>query len=134
MKRIALTLAALGVLGVAANRALAEGALSYPMAAHVAANYGIHHAGLTKAVQYQQVGRFSRRGYGHRGYRDYGHGGAAIHSRGCGCGHCGGGAVVVPYSRHYYPRSYDYYPRSYNYYPRPGFTYHGRGFSFGFGF
>ena len=82
MKRVALTLAALGVLGVGANRAFAEGALSYPMAAHVAAQYGVHHPGQNPAVIHQ-VNRYRHgyRGphhYRHPGYR-YRHGPVIVH-------------------------------------------------------
>ncbi len=45
MKRLVLVLAGAGVLGIAAERVRADGALSYPMAAHVAANYGMHDPG-----------------------------------------------------------------------------------------
>ena len=115
MKQIALTLAALGVLGVVTNRASAEGALSYPMAAHVAAKYGIHHPGHNRAVQHQEVRHFRR---GHHGYHGhYGHGPAfRPHYR------AGYAPVVIPYRQPYYISPYY------------GFRYYGPRFSIGIGF
>jgi len=122
MKRIVFTLATLGALGMAADEAWAGGALSYPMAAHVAAKYGIHHSGHNDAVLYQEVGRFRsvhRGGYG----RPRGHASVVIQPH-----VWGHPTVVVPHARPYY------YPPSYYYVPRSGITYHGRGFSIGIGF
>jgi hypothetical protein len=126
MRRVALTLAAIGVLGLAATQAFAEGALSYPMAAHVAAKYGVHHPGLQTTLH--QVKRY---GYGHsRQYRyrgpvyPYARPYVGRHPR-----------VVVPFSGHppvMHPRVY---PRYRPYYRAPqGLRYYGPGFSIGIGF
>ena len=133
MRHVALTLTALGVLSVFAERASAEGALSYPMAAHVAAKYGVHHPGHNTAV-IQQV---SHRRYGHsyRRSRSY-HGGPVVvhppvrrHP-----------TVVIPvpgYPPVMYPPAYRYRPpyyRPYYYRPHYGFTYSSPRFSIGIGF
>ena len=125
MRRVAITLAALAVLGLAANAAQAanRGALSYPMAAHVAAKYGIQHSGHNPAVlrqtSYRGHGSYGQRGsggqYGHRGYYRPNYG-----SR----------TVIVHPPVYRYPV---YVPRPY-YGPYNGFQYYGPGFSIGIGF
>lgn len=123
MRRVLLTLSAIGVLAVAASQARAEGALSYPMAAHVAAKYGLHHPGHNTAVIREVSHRY-------RGpYRPRPH-----------WYHRGPGPVIVhppvyrrlPVVVPVYPPIYRYGP----YYPRPrgGFSYYGPGFSIGIGF
>ncbi|MBN2476547.1 MAG: hypothetical protein JXB62_18175 [Pirellulales bacterium] len=125
MKRITITLAALGIVGLAANLALADGALSYPMGAHVAAKYGIHHPGHNPQVLYQEAARFRHRDPGpykhHRGYPRH-------------------GAVIVRPPVWAYPSvvvpAAPMYPRVYSpaYVPYRGFSYYGNGFSIGVGF
>ncbi len=124
MKRVAVSLVALGVLAVASDRAFAEGALSRPMAAHVAARYGIQHAGLPRHVQRHHARQYYYRQRGRHAYRSY-------------RPHYGHGAVVAyPSVRRYpvvvHPRVYTGDP--YYYAPRGGFSYYGRGFSIGIGF
>ena len=135
MKSVALSLGALALLSVAADRAKAEGALSYPMAAHVAAKYGIQHSGLPAQVkQYHQAKfyhearrEFSRHGHhGHHGHHGYhGHHKYRGHHGYHGCHR----PLVIPY---YAPYVRPYYPRPY--YVRPGISYYGNGFSLGIGF
>jgi len=124
MKRVAVGLLALGVLAIAGNRAMAQGALSYPMGAHVAAKYGIQHPGLPSHVK-----RHHARQYDHRSR--YWHPGPPVHRH-----HHPGPVVVVPPVRRYpvvvYPPVYSAYP--YYYAPRGGFSYHVRGISIGVGF
>ena len=128
MRRIALSMAVVGAMWAGANRALAEGALSYPMAAHVAAKYGVQHSGLPTEVKLYHQAKFrhdSRREiHGSHGY----HGGYG--------GSYGRPPVVV---RPYYVNPQPYYyapyyaPRPYYYQPS-GITYRGQGFSIGIGF
>ncbi len=123
MRRVAITLAAVALLAVAPNAAQAadRGALSYPMAAHVAANYGIQHSGHNPAVLQQT----SYRGHGSYGYR--GHGGhfAPYPPR-----HHGHRPVIVHRPIYRYPT---YVPLP-HYGPYNGFQYYGPGFSIGIGF
>ena len=123
MKRIALTLAAFAAVSLAASFAFAEGALSYPMAAHVAAKYGIQHSGLPKQVKIQEVRRVRPGHHGYKYYPRHGHHGHHYYYQ---------APVVVqpyyvPYTRYYrYPTPY--------YIPRSGITYRGPGVSIGIGF
>ena len=121
MKRVAVGLLALGVCAVAADRALAEGALSHPMAAHVAAKYGIQYAGLPRHVQRHHARQYQYRQRGYHAYRPR---------------HGQGVVVVHPHARRYpvmvHPPIYSRYP--YYYGPRGGVSYSGRGFSIGIGF
>ena len=123
MKRVALALATIGVLGVATSQALAEGALSYPMAAHVAAKYGIQHPGHHPKVQQHHAREYYRQQYprhGQHGYpRHYRHRPVVVYPR--------YPTVVVPYAVPYYPRPYYYVPYR-------GLQYYGSGISFGIGF
>jgi len=126
MKQLALALVAVGLICLAAGQASAAGALSHPMAAHVAAQYGIQHSGLPTQVKlYHQASFHHERHHMHLGH----HGQCWHHRR-----HYGHPPVIVrPYA--VYPRPYYpyYYPRPY-YYARPGITYRGQGFSIGIGF
>ena len=127
MKRIALTLAAFAAVSLVASFAFAEGALSYPMAAHVAAKYGVQHSGLPKQVKIQQVRHVRPGHHGYHGYRNphsyRGHYGHQYYHR--------APVVVQPY---YVPHTRYYrYPTPY-YVPRPGITYYGPGVSVGIGF
>ena len=133
MRHIALTLAATSVLCIFSQGALAQGALSYPMAAHVAAKYDAHHPGHNTAVIHQvsrrHHGNHSYRHHGHHSYRHYGH-----HPR---------SVVVHPPVYGHHPRHHGYgpvvHPPIYTYrtpyhYPRYGFGYARPGFSIGIGF
>ena len=132
MKRVVVSLLALSAVAVASDRAFAEGALSYPMAAHVVAKYGVQHPGLPVHVQRHQARQY------HYGSRTRHHGRPVYRP------HHGRPAVIVHPPVHRYPvvvhppvySSYPYYHAPYPYYhaPRGGFTYHGRGFSIGVGF
>ena len=117
MKRVALALATIGVLGVATSQALAEGALSYPMAAHVAAKYGIQHPGQHPKVQQHHAREYYRSQHKYR-YRP-GQRPVVVYPR--------YPTVVVPYAVPYYPRPYYYVPYR-------GLQYYGSGISFGIGF
>ena len=134
---LALTLAAIGVVGFVSAEANAAGAIPYPMSAQAAAQYGIQDAGLPKRVRaveqtkatFQQVG-YSRRGGGHRGGGH--HGGHGYHGRSA---YYGGHrammyppVVVAPYGGYYPVYRQPYYVPQYN------FHYRGRGVSFGIGF
>ena len=121
MKSAALALAALAAVGLMVSvSSAAGGALSYPMAAHVAAKYGIHHSGHNPGVR--QVHYRHHPSYRHR----YHPGPVVVHPpvyrR---------PVVVVP--RYVAPRVYPY-PAYYPSYPPRGINYHGPGFSIGFGF
>jgi len=125
MSRIALVLGALGLLALPVAQAeAADGALSYPMAAHVAAQHGVQSSGVRSVVQ--PVGLFRRGHHSHHGH----HG--AIVVRPPVFVHP---PVIVPrygYAPIYrHPPVYRYHPY---YYPRSGFHYFGRGFSIGIGF
>ncbi|HUT13334.1 MAG TPA: hypothetical protein VMY42_22795 [Thermoguttaceae bacterium] len=128
MSRITLTLAALGLLALPVAQAeAASGALSYPMAAHVAAQYGVQSSGVNSVIQ--PVGLFR---HGNRSP----HGGIVV--RPPVFGHP---PVIMPGYGHppvyHHPPVYNH-PPVYRYqpyyYPRSGFQYHGRGFSIGIGF
>ncbi len=125
MKTVLLSFGALLALGLAAESARAEGALSYPMAAHVAAQYGIQHPGHdTRLVGHRySVGYHHRpRGYMYRGF--YGWRPPVV--------------VYPPVPRRpvvVLPRPRPYWPRAYHYYrPFRGFSYHAPGISIGIGF
>ncbi len=122
MKRIALSLTAIGVLCLAANQAFAQRVGSHSTAMHVSAGHGIHYAGLAGSGHHiQQVGYR----YGHHGYRGYRGGcGAAIVPR-----YVPRYSVGVPYYRSYRP----YTPHYYGGYGG-GFNYYGPRFSIGLGF
>ncbi len=118
MKRIALTVAVIGILAVAADRAFAQGALSYPMAAHVAARYGVQHPGHNPAVIRQvRNNHHSARHYRPPGYH---HGPRP-------------GIIYAPVHR-YPPVVLPVYPHGCYPMPYRGFSYHGRTLSLGFGF
>lgn len=130
MKRVALTLAALVVLGVAANQALAQGrgAKSYPAAAHVAAKNAIQHGGSSQAVQQVRYRPAHRKPPKH--YRQN-RGRARVIIQPPVWGYP---AVIGPRWGHppvVRPPIYRY-PRYYG--PRRGITYYGSGFSIGIGF
>ena len=129
MKRIALSLAAVSILGIMAARAQAEGALARPMGAHVAAKYGIQLAGHPTTV----VSQVSHRRHGQRGYRGYDRG-----HRGYYRGHPGrysSPMIIQPYWGHpavIVPApAYRY--RGYYHGPQQSFRYRGPSISFGFG-
>ena len=129
MKQLALALAAVVLVCMAVGQASAAGALSHPMAAHVAAQYGIQHSGLPTQVKlYHQASFRHGSHHGHHGH--HGHQGHHWHHR---WRHGRPPVVVRPYLA--YPRPYYpyYYPRP-HYYGRPGITYRGQGFSIGIGF
>jgi len=127
MKQFALALAAVGLVCLAVGQASAAGALSHPMAAHVAAQYGIQHSGLPTQVKLYHQAAFHHGSHsGHHGHH-WSHGPGCHHRR-----HYWHPPVIVrPYVA--YPRPYYYYPQPY-YYARPGITYRGQGFSIGIGF
>ncbi len=117
MRLAVASLAVVAALTLAADQALAERtrALSYPMAAHTAAKYGVHHPGQNREVtrnmraeRDQQARRSSSRHHGQR----YRHG---PHYR---------PVVVVPS-----PWMYNQY-----YMPYRGFYYFAPASAFGFGF
>jgi hypothetical protein len=122
MKPLVLTAAVLGVLALAADRARADGALSRPMAAHVAAKYNNPAAHNSSALRVQQVS--------HHGYPGY-HGYSGHHrSRG------GGAVIVSPYVPYVpsYPTVVVPYAYPYGYYqPYRSFYYSSPRFSVGFG-
>lgn len=126
MKRIALSLAAIGVLGIAVNRACAAGPLSHAATTQVTARYGAQHAGYPGARYY---------GQGYPGFSTYpgyrrGYGPALVHPR---MRHRP--AVVIPFRGH---RPVIHPPihrrRPYDYWPDRGFSYSGPGFSIGIRF
>jgi len=121
MSRVALTVAVLGLLALPVVQAeAADGALSYPMAAHVAAKYGVQSSGVNSVIQ--PVGLFR---HGHHSRR------GAIVVRPPVVVHP---PVILPYGHppvYHHPPVYRYHPY---YYPRSGFHYYGRGFSIGIGF
>ncbi len=119
MRLAVASLAVVAALTLAADQALAERtrALSYPMAAHTAAKYGVHHPGQNRevmrnmhAARDQQARHGSSRHHGQR--NRYGHG---SHYR---------PVVVVPS-----PWMYNQY-----YAPYRGFYYFAPASAFGFGF
>ncbi len=118
MRLAVASLAVVAALTLAADRALGERALSYPMAAHVAAKYGVHHSGQNREVMRnmhdardQQGHHGSSRHHGQR-YRN-GHG---PHYR---------PPVVVVRSPWMYKQYYT---------PYRGFYYFAPASAFGFGF
>lgn len=131
MKQAAISLAAIGLLALAANQACAQRAGSHSTPTRVTAGHGIRgpdHVGTLR--HYRQVGHY-RHGY-HGRHR---HGG----------GYYGYGPVIVPHR--YVPRYVPRHPavvvpchrycRPYrHYYHRPyrGFSYYGPGISIGIGF
>lgn len=119
MKRIALSLAAIGVLCLAADQALAQRVVSHRTATHVTAGHGIHRTSHIGTLHhYRQVGSYRHGYYGYPG----------------GCGRVYGN----PYVRHQYysvPSHHQYRSyRSHYYRPYRGFSYSGPGFSIGIGF
>ena len=125
MKRAALSLAAIGLLCLAANQAMAQRVSARSAAAHVTVGQGGHGAVHVGTLHhYRQVGRY-RPAY--RGYHPY-HG-----------GYGGYGRVVMPRYMPRYPVAVPYYGYSRGYghpYYRPyrGFSYSGQGLSIGIGF
>jgi hypothetical protein len=124
MKRLALCLAAIGVLGLAADQAFAQRMGSHSMAVQMTAGHGMHGSSYVGSV------RHYGRGYGY-GYR--GHHGGYGYDPGCGPvyahpyvpRHYG---VGVPYYLNYRPYGSSYYR------PHYGFSYRGSGLSIGIGF
>ena len=135
MKRVAISLAAIGLLGLAANQALAQRVVSPVVGTHVTAGHGIQRASHVGTLHYyRQVGRSRPGYYGRHRYGGY-HGGYA--------------PVIVPrrYVPRYLPRylphrppvgvPYHRYARPYGhpyYGPYRGFSYSGPGISIGIGF
>ncbi len=131
MKRVAISLAAIGLLGLAANQALAQRVVSAAVGTHVTAGHGIQRADHVGTLHYyRQVGRSRPGYYGRHRYGGYYH---------------GYGPVVVP--RRYVPRYLPHHPpvgvpyyrysRPYGqpyYRPYRGFSYYGPGISIGIGF
>lgn len=130
MKRIALSLAAIGMFGAPADPASAGPAPSHPVKGHVTAGRDIHHASHTASVHhFRQAGHYRPGHHGHPSYYRHHrwHGRAFVHPY-ARRHHSFG----VPYQRYYYYRPYC---RRYHYYrPYHGFSYRGPGFSFGFSF
>ncbi len=108
MRHVTLGLIAVAGLSLFAKSACAQrGALSYPMAAHVAARYGSHHPGHNTQVIHQ----VNRRHYGHsyrshsyHGHR-YSHAPVIAHPPVCGHYPAFVPAPVYPY---YYRPSYNF--------------------------
>ncbi len=125
MKRVALTLAAMGLLCLAANQAMAQRARAHSAAAHVTVGHGGHGAVHVGTLHhYRQVGHYQSGYLGHHRYN----------------GHYGGYAhVAMPRYVPRYPVAVPYYgcsrPYAYPYYrPYRGFSYSGSGLSIGIGF
>ena len=122
MKRVAIGLAAIGLLGLAANQALAQRVVSPAVPTHVTAGQGIRADHVGTLHYYRQVGHYRPGYYGRPRYGGY---------------HGGYGPVVVPrrYVPRYVPRHRYARPYGHPYYgPYRGFSYSGPGFSIGIGF
>jgi hypothetical protein len=137
MRRIALGLAAMGVLGFAAHQAFAQSAVSRATAVQVAGHGGPGSSSITSGAYFLEAG------YYHRGYPGYqrhhryygGYGPMFVPPR-----VWGRPAVVIPlpgYGTVVPPPVYaapPYYSPYYYYQPYRGFSYESPRFSFGFSF
>ena len=131
MKRVAVGLAALAALSIAADRALASGGLSYPMAAHVAAKQAAaHHAAATQKATIHLAGHHR---YGHRHRGLYRHPSRHYHPRSVYPRVYGHPHVVVPFPGHP-PVVHPPIHRRYYYGPYRHFQYYRPGLSIGIGF
>ena len=127
MKRVRLTLAALGVAGLMSGPALAAGGVRYGTPARAAAVAAHGH--------YGHVGRRARFGVRHqRGYYGYHHGGPTVRHYYGRQGYSayrpyGYRSFYYGYGPRYYGGTHLGYPHGLGFYGYPG-----RGFSFSFGF
>ncbi len=119
MRLAVASLAIVAVLTLAADRALAEGALSYPMAAHVAARYGVQHPGHNREVMRNMQAERGHHGSSRHHANRYRQGPGRYYGRGPRYP-----VVVVPS-----PWMYNRY-----YTPYRGFAYFAPASAFGFGF
>ena len=131
MKQVAMSLAAIGLLALAANQARAERPVSHSAPTHVTAGHGIQSASHVGTLHYyRQVGRSRPGYYGRNRYGGY---------------YPGYAPVIVPrryvprYVPHHPPVGVPYYrysrPYGHPYYrPYRGFSYYGPGISIGIGF
>lgn len=116
MKHVALCLTAVALLCVLAPAAHAQGALSYPMGAHVAARYGVHHPGhntqVIHQVSHRHPGYYRSRYHGYRPRPVVVH--PPVYRHPAVVPHCGHPAVLHP-PVHRYPSYYHRSPYGFSY-------------------